>query len=159
MASVWDGTRSKFLQATDPKLRLAASKVWVVRFEDNLARLPDDLLVTTRHAHAVAREIRHKLQTQDGSRTYPTGSDVQGWVLWDDNAAEDARTALAELRRQASASNLPVVVDVRPMVDSAADPASSKGKPPSDDELEAVGWPCACRGPSWSRRGPPPTTP
>ena len=125
MASVWDGTRSKFVPAGGSPLGATASKVWFIRLQANL---PDDLLVATRKAHAVAEAIRGKLAAQDGKSSYPTGSDVQGWVLWSDNDAEDARTALSELRRQAAASTQPVVVDVHP---TSADPASA-------DEVEAV---------------------
>ena len=125
VASVWDGTRSKFVPAGGSPLGATASKVWFIRLQANL---PDDLLVATRKAHAVAEAIRGKLVAQDGKTSYPTGSDVQGWVLWSNNEAEDARTALSELRRQAGALTQPVVVDVHP---TSADPAST-------DEVEAV---------------------
>ena len=49
-------------------------------------------------------------------------------MQWSNNEAEDARTALSELRRQAAALTQPVVVDVHP---TSADPASA-------DEVEAV---------------------
>jgi ABC-type phosphate/phosphonate transport system substrate-binding protein len=123
VASVWDGTRSKFLR--DPKLAAAAARVWFIRLQNNL---PDDLLVATRSARAAAAEIRGRLAAPDAERAYPEGSDVNGWVLWTDNAAEEARTALSELRRQAAASNLPVVVDVR----------ASSDAPATDAEVEAA---------------------
>jgi ABC-type phosphate/phosphonate transport system substrate-binding protein len=123
VASVWDGTRSKFLR--DPKLASAASKVWFIRLQNNL---PDDLLVVTRSARGIATAIRSRLAAPGGERAYPETSDVNGWVLWTDNAAEEARTALSELRRQAAASALPVVVDVR----------ASSDAPAPDGEVEAV---------------------
>ena len=125
VASVSDGARSKFVPASDPTLGPIASKVWFIRLQANL---PDDLLVATRNARAAAEAIRAKLTPQDGGSPYPPGSDVQGWVLWSHNDAEDARTALSELRRQAAGSTLPVVVDVR---SASADAASA-------DEVEAV---------------------
>lgn len=125
VASVWDGTRSKFVQAGNSNLRAAASKVWFIRLQANL---PDDLLVATRNGRAVAAAIRSRLAAHDDGTSYPTSSDVQGWVLWSDNEAEEARAALSELRRQAGAATLPVVVDVRA---SNVDPASA-------DEVEAV---------------------
>src|SRR4029453_11160847 len=53
---------------------------------------------------------------------------VSGGVPWAEKRAEEARTALSELRRQAAASALPVVVDVR----------ASSDAPAPDGEVEAV---------------------
>jgi len=123
IASVWDGTRSKFLR--DPRLASFASKVWFIRLQNNL---PDDLLVATRSARSVAATIRGRLAAPGAEPSYPETSDVDGWVLWTDNAAEEARTALSELRRQAAASTQPVVVDVRAGSDT----------PATDAEVEAA---------------------
>jgi ABC-type phosphate/phosphonate transport system substrate-binding protein len=129
VASVWDGTRSKFLR--DPRLAAAASKVWFIRLQNNL---PDDLLVATRSARSVVAAIRGRLAAPSAAPAYPESSDVNGWVLWTDNAAEEARTALSELRRQAAASTLPVVVDVR----ASGEAAATGETPATDAEVEAV---------------------
>ena len=54
-------------------------------------------------------------------------SDVDAWVLWSDADALDAHGALSDLRRQAAASTVPVIVDVRnsktsPVVGGAVTP-------------------------------------
>jgi len=130
VASVWDGARAKFAPARDPQHAAVAEKVWFVRFPGNL---PDDVLVATRKAHAVGDAIRARLAQDKDQGTYPAGSDVQAWVLWSDGEAEAARMALAELRRQAAPSTLPVVVEVRAVAPRPGGPA-----PASADEVEAV---------------------
>jgi ABC-type phosphate/phosphonate transport system substrate-binding protein len=122
VASVWDGTRAKFQR--EPGLAGLASRVWFIRLPNNL---PDDLLVATRRARSVVEAIRGRLAAPV-AEPFPETSDVNGWVLWTDNAAEEARTALSELRRQAAASAQPVVVDVR----------AGGETPAKDEEVEAA---------------------
>ena len=98
-AAVWEGTRSRFVNAGNSQRGLTASKVWFVRFPGDI---PNDLLVATRNAHAAGDAIRNRLGQEKGF--YPGDSDVQAWVLWSDGDAEVARMALAELRFQAGAS-------------------------------------------------------
>lgn len=126
VASVWDGTKARFSQTTDPRYAQTGRKVWFVRLPGNL---PCDLLVATRKADGVEAGIRSRLKVPDPIAprgTAPASWDVESWVPWSD--AEETRMALAELRRQAAASTLPVVVDVR----------SSATAPVSPDEVEAV---------------------
>ena len=130
VASVWDGARARFAPARDPQHAAAADKVWFVRFPGNL---PDDVLVATRRAHEAGDAIRSRLEQDKGQAAYPAGSDVQAWVLWSDGDAEAARLALAELRRQAAASTVPVVVDVRPVAPRPGGPT-----PASPEEVEAA---------------------
>jgi len=92
--------------------------VQFVRLPDDL---PCDLLVATRKVEGATKDaIIARLREQQPHGETP-GSDVDAWVPWTNVEAEEARRALSDLRRQAGASTLPVVVDVQPNQSSPVD--------------------------------------
>ena len=141
IASVWDGTRARFIDRARREFEEAGKKVWFVKLPSDL---PCDLLVATAKVDdQIRKEIRERLVAQAphsderaeqgieeaavASPGSPVG-DVESWVPWSDSAAEPARTALSILRRQAIAPSAPVVVDVK----------STSKAPVSGEELAAV---------------------
>jgi ABC-type phosphate/phosphonate transport system substrate-binding protein len=125
LAAVGDGAKAGFEQATNPQLKLTAEKVRFVRLE---GYIPNDLLVVTQKARAVKDSIRDKLSRQDGGASSPASSDIDSWILWSDDKADGARTALSDLRRRAVRSAPPVVVAIQSNATAA----------PSPDQVEAV---------------------
>lgn len=122
LAAVWSGSRNAFAGAAG----LAdedGRQVWFVKLPQSL---PCDVIVATRRvAAAVKTRIRQQLEPRpvlaaDGSGAW----DVDAWMLWTDREAEDAHRALSDLRRQAAAATLPVVVDVRDSTAAPAGPAA-----------------------------------
>ena len=110
IASVWNGPRSGFADHTGKYFAEYGSKVQFVPLPNNL---PCDLLVATRKVDQRVKDaITAKLQESRSLGREASGSDVDTWVEWSSVQAEDARLALSDLRRQAGASTLPVVVDV-----------------------------------------------
>jgi hypothetical protein len=125
IASVWNGPMSGFAEETGQYYAQYGKQVRFVRLPDDL---PCDLLVATRKVDRRTKDaISAKLKQPAIGRGVP-GSDVDTWVPWSTAEAEEARRALSDLRRQAAASTLPVVVDV------LSDPAS----PVNDDLLDAA---------------------
>jgi ABC-type phosphate/phosphonate transport system substrate-binding protein len=141
IASVWDGTRARFLDEARPESAEIGRQVWFLRLPSDL---PCDLLVATAKVDdGLKKEIREGLAAQVLREEHRTAAatenlavsaprsalgDVEFWVPWSDGTAEGARTALSILRRQAMAPPAPVVVDVR----------TTNRAPVSREELEAV---------------------
>jgi hypothetical protein len=120
VASVWDGPKSNFEAAGTTDYETYGKRVWFVKLPTDL---PCDVLVATRKVDpATKQRIRDKLPVAIGADAKK--SDVDAWVLWSESDALDAHGALSELRRQAAASTLPVVVDVR---DSTTAPVGAGG--------------------------------
>ena len=111
IASVWNGPRSGFADPSGKDYAEYGKKVQFVRLPDDL---PCDLLVATRKVEGATKDaiIARLREPQPHGET--PGSDVDAWVAWTHVEAEEARRALSDLRRQAGASTLPVVVDVQP---------------------------------------------
>lgn len=119
IASVWNGPRSGFADPTSKQYQQFGQKVRFVQLPDDL---PCDLLVATRKVDDRTKDaITAKLETLQPTGPDAPGSDVLTWVQWSKVEAEGARRALAELRRQAGSSTLPVVVDVQAHLSSSLD--------------------------------------
>ena len=122
VASVWDNSKSRFEDTASADYTESGSKVWFVKLPTDL---PCDVLVATRKVDQKTKEmIRAKLPVELRDRI--PKSDVDAWVLWSHADALDAHGALSDLRRQAAASTVPVIVDVRnsktsPVVGGAVD--------------------------------------
>ena len=111
IASVWDGPRVNFAGPTARFFTQGGNRVYFVPLPDDL---PCDLLVATRKVSGATKDaITARLPQLQPSDLEAPDSDVRLWMPWSGPAAEDARRALSDLRRQAGASTQPVVVDVQ----------------------------------------------
>ena len=120
IAAVWNGPRSGFVDPSGREYAEYGARVQFVPLPDDL---PCDLLVATRKVDQATKDaITARLREQPSLAAQAPKSDVETWVPWANVEAEDARRALSDLRRQAGASTLPVVVDVQPGQSSAIDP-------------------------------------
>jgi len=117
IASVWNGPRSGF----DPSGKDYAEYGKKVQFVPLPDALPCDLLVATRKVEGATKDAIIARLREQAPRGETPGSDVDAWVPWANVEAEDARRALSDLRRQAGASTLPIVVDVQPGQSSPVD--------------------------------------
>jgi len=119
IASVWNGPRSGFAAPGGKDYADYGKRVQFVPLPDDL---PCDLLVATRKVEQSTKDaITARLREQQPHSLEVQGSDVDAWVPWANVEAEGARRALSDLRRQAGASTLPVVVDVQPNASSPVD--------------------------------------
>ncbi|HEV8394222.1 MAG TPA: hypothetical protein VGQ37_08105 [Vicinamibacterales bacterium] len=119
IASVWNGPRSGFADPSGTNYAAYGKKVQFVPLPDDL---PCDLLVATRKVDDATKDaITARLREPQPHGLEVPGSDVDAWVPWANVEAEDARRALSDLRRQAGASTLSVVVDVQPNQSSPVD--------------------------------------
>lgn len=114
-AAVWDGTASKFID--DPHFEDFGDALYFVPLPTSL---PCDVLVATRAVDAgILQSLRDRLDpevTDDSAlaaRLAGIDCDVERWLLWEHDAAKEARGALSVLHRQALAPPAPVVVEVR----------------------------------------------
>jgi ABC-type phosphate/phosphonate transport system substrate-binding protein len=124
VASIWNNSKSRFEDKSSADFTDFGSKVWFVQLATDL---PCDVLVATRKVDETTKQrIRDKLPVTLSDRI--PKSDVDAWVLWSHPDALDAHDALSDLRRQAAASTVPVIVDVR----------NSKTSPVAGDSLDAV---------------------
>jgi len=124
VASIWNNSKSRFEDKSSADYAESGKNVWFVQLPTDL---PCDVLVATRKVDATTKQrIRDKLPValNDGIPK----SDVDAWVLWSHADALDAHDALSDLRRQAAASTVPVIVDVR----------NNKTSPVHGDSLDAV---------------------
>jgi hypothetical protein len=111
IASVWNGPRSNFAGPDARFFAQGGNRVHFVPLPDDL---PCDLLVATRKVSSATKDaIAARLRQLQPADLEAPDSDVAAWVPWPGPAAEDARRALSELRRQAGASTQSVVVDVQ----------------------------------------------
>jgi hypothetical protein len=112
IASVWNGPKAGFADATGKDYEAHGKKVRFVQLPNDL---PCDLLVATRKVDDRTKAaLTEKLQQLQPLGVEAPVSDVDTWVQWSSVEAENARRALSDLRRQAGSSTLPVVVDVQP---------------------------------------------
>lgn len=101
LASVWDGTRNKFLKAPEGA---------AVHFVPLPAELPNDLLVCSRSLDPKIKEALRAALRDLGPEGIALG-DFRTWRIFDE--LPEARKALADLRWQARDRPAPVTVEVR----------------------------------------------
>jgi ABC-type phosphate/phosphonate transport system substrate-binding protein len=119
VAAVWDGTKSKFMNATMGTSRyLANQKVAFIPIVPNI--LPNDLLVASGVApwirNALTNAIASDATAGRGKGEGHPSDDFLAWHVWDNtevgDATDVAREALAKLRQDARQPPAPVVVRV-----------------------------------------------
>ena len=112
IAAVWNGPKFGFADPSGRDFAQYGKRVLFVPLPDDL---PCDLLVATRKVDQATKDaITARMRDQQSIAAEAPGSDVDAWVPWANVGAEDASRALSDLRRQAGASTLSVVVDVQP---------------------------------------------
>src|SRR5262245_28732481 len=113
LAAVWDGTRKKFTDAKDPDCKRVGDRVWFIKID---TPLPNDFLVASGvDARTESAIIAGIAQSPAAGRQTNDPDDFLSWHVWDTNdghETDDARQALARLRRDAHERPAPVVVKV-----------------------------------------------